>query len=266
MPYVPPPPFNARFPGRDPHIEPRSEGNLAFAVNTVQRHISAAEKRHFISQYDGGIAYMDSEIGKLLARLHELKLYDNTLIIITADHGEAFGDHDLMTHELGFVYQDQVHVPLLIKYPRQHEAHQFGALVSQVDLMPTVLDLVGYPLPSLQGRTLKLLRNEDSHAVYSQAAARTVPPPMNRRLRGVRRAIIAGHWKLIAWTEGAPELYDLAVDPDEIHNLYRVDDLNAKALADRLSAWVATAPQTFEDPAKLDKSSFEKLKSLGYAQ
>jgi hypothetical protein len=78
--------------------------------------------------------------------------------------------------------------------------------------------------------------------------------------------MLVGSWKLITSTEGPPELYDLAADPGETHNLYRVDDPHAKILADRLSAWVASAPRQFEAPGKLDKNSFEKLKSLGYAQ
>jgi arylsulfatase A-like enzyme len=268
MPYVPPAPFNAMFPGKDLHFRPFSEHlDLIAEVNSGRRHISAGEERHLVSQYDGGIAYLDSEIGNLLSRLRELGVYENTLIIITSDHGEAFGEHDLLSHGLGFVYQDQIHVPLLIKYPGQHVAQLSDDLVSQVDLMPTVLDGAGISPPSdLQGRSLRLPRTKDAAPVYSQAEAMGRVAPSYRRFRGVRHAMFIGSWKLITWTEGAPELYDLAADPDETHNFYRADDPHDKALADRLSAWVAAAPQKFEEPAKLDKSSFEKLKSLGYAQ
>ncbi len=268
MPYVPPAPFNTKFPGRDSHFKPLSEHlDLILAVNGGHSHIGAVEQRHLISQYDGGIAYLDSEIGNLLNRLRELGLYENTLIIITSDHGEAFGEHDLLSHGLGFVYQDQVHVPMLVKYPGQHVAQQSDDLVSQVDLMPTVLDLAGISLPSdLQGRSLQLPQPKDAAPVYSQAGAMGRVAPSYPRFRGARQAMFAGPWKMIAWTEGPPELYDLAADPGETHNLYRADDAHAKALVDRLSAWVAAAPRQFDAPGKLDKSSFEKLKSLGYAQ
>jgi arylsulfatase A-like enzyme len=177
------------------------------------------------------------------------------------------GEHDLLSHGLGFVYQDQVHVPLLIKYPGKHLAQQSDDLLSQVDLMPTVLDLAGILPPSgLQGRSLRVPQPNDAAAVYSNAEAMGRVAPSCRRFRGARKAIFAGSWKLITWTEGPPELYDLATDPEETHNLYRVDDPHAKALADRLSAWVAAAPRQFDAPGKLDKNSFEKLKSLGYAQ
>jgi arylsulfatase A-like enzyme len=267
MPYVPPAPFNSRFEGRDPHFKPYADHTrLTDAVDYGKRHVSAAERKHLVSQYDGGIAYVDSEIGNLVARLRELGLYENTLIIITGDHGEAFGERDIIQHTRGSAHQDQIHVPLLIKYPGQHEARRSDDLVSHVDLMPTVLDLVGYAAPpGLQGRSLRLPRAEDSDAVYSEARAAGALST-SPRFRGVRRAIFAGSWKLITSTEGPPELYNLAADPGETHNLYRVDDPHAKTLADRLSAWVASAPRQFEAPGKMDKSSFEKLKSLGYAQ
>jgi arylsulfatase A-like enzyme len=268
VPYAPPAPFNNAFAGRDPHFRATDMLGLTVAVESGKAHVSSPEKAHLTSQYDGTIAYEDKEIGSLVTRLRELGLYENTLIIITGDHGEAFGEHDLIQHAVGSVYQDLVHVPLLVKYPGQRQGHQSDALVSQVDLMPTVLDVVGCPVPpEVQGRTLRSPRNQDSDVVYSQAVA---PPSLfglNARFRGVRRGIFSGLWKLVTWTEGPPELYDLAADPEETRNLYRTDDPRAKALADRVSAWVAAAPrQVVEPPHQLDKNSVEKLKSLGYAQ
>ena len=268
MPYVPQPPFNTRFPGRDPHFRPFSQHvALVSAVNVGRRHINPAEERHLVSQYDGGLASIDHEVGKLLARLRELGLYENTLIIVTADHGEGFGEHDLMSHSVGSVYQDVVHVPLLIKYPGQHEAHQSDVLVSQVDLMPTVLGLAGSPVPSgVQGRSLRLPPTKDSDTVYSEAIASSYLTQLNPRFRGIRRGIFAGCWELITWTEGPSELYDLAADPRETHNLYRTDEPRAKALERQLAAWAAAAPRELEQPSKPDKNSVERLKSLGYAQ
>jgi arylsulfatase A-like enzyme len=265
-PYVLSAPFNTRFPGRDPHFNTADMWQMTWAVLSGKRHVSEAERSHLVSQYDGGIAYEDEEIEKLLARLRELGLYENTLIIITGDHGETFGEHGLMQHAVGSVYQDLVHVPLMIKYPSQKEGHQSDALVSQVDLMPTVLDLVGVSPPAgVQGRSLRSSRS-DSDAVYSEA----FPPPsatvLNPRFRGFRRAILAGSWKLITWTQGPSELYDLAADPDETRNLYRTDDPRATALADQLQKWAAPAPRKFDQSGKQDKSTVEKLKSLGYAQ
>jgi hypothetical protein len=117
----------------------------------------------------------------------------------------------------------------------------------------------------VQGRTLRLPRTGESDAVYSDAVA-PLSLFQNPRFRGIRRGIFAGSWKLITWTQGPPELYDLVADPEETRNLYRSGDSRANQLADRLSAWAATAPHQIEQPHKLDNNTVERLKSLGYAQ
>ena len=192
MPYVPPAPFNTRFEGRNPDFKPYADHTeLSNAVDYGKRHVNAMESKHLVSQYDGGLAYMDSEIGKLLGRLRDLGLYENTLIIITGDHGEAFGERDIIQHSRGSAYQDQVHVPLLIKYPGQHEARRSDDLVSHVDLMPTVLDWSGCAVPAgLQGRSLRLPRTGDSDVVYAEARAAGALST-SPRFRGVRRAIFS---------------------------------------------------------------------------
>jgi arylsulfatase A-like enzyme len=265
-PYVLPAPFNKMFTDRDPQFKTADIWEMTWDVLSGKHQVSEAEKSHLVSQYDGGIAYEDEEIGKLLARLRELGAYENTLIIITGDHGETFGEHDLMQHGMGAVYQDLVHVPLLIKYPSQKDGHHSDALVSQVDLMPTILDSVGISPPaSVQGRSLRTSCC-DSDAVYSEAFPTPTASILNPRFQGLRRAIVAGSWKLITWSQGPSELYDLAADPGEAHNLYRADDPRTAALVDRLQKWAATVPPKVDQLGKQDKSTVEKLKSLGYAQ
>jgi len=235
------------------------------SVNSGKRAISPAERAHLVSQYDGGIASMDAGIADLLTRLRELGLYQNTLIIVTADHGEAFGERNLVEHALGSVYQEHVHVPLLIKYPGESHAETSDALVSQVDLMPTILDLAGCPLPpGLQG--LSLRSPNTSAVVYSEAIPLTYLQAWNARFRAARRAAIAGVWKLIKPDSGRTELYNMAEDPGETHDLYRAGDPNAAALEARLAAWTAAFPKPLEQPRKLDKGSVDRLKSLGYVQ
>ena len=196
IPYVPPAPYQNRFPGRDPHFRPAIEHEaLTRAVNAGKAHVSEEEKRDLISQYDGGIAYIDQAIADLLAYLRDSGLYDQTLIAITSDHGEAFGDRDLMQHAVGSVYQDQVHIPLIVKYPGQREPYRSDALVSHVDLMPTLLAAAQCPLPAiLQGRDLHSPRGE-TDPVFTEA--RALGQQEYPRLRGVRRAIFSGSWKLI---------------------------------------------------------------------
>jgi len=267
-PYIPPAPFDTAFPGKDPHFTPWVDyENVRRAVLSGSHLLTDPEKRHIVSQYDGTIAYMDSELGKLLDNLRARGVYENTLIIITSDHGEAFGEHNLMEHATGFLYEDQVHVPLFVKYPGQHEVQAFDAPVSEVDLMPTILDVAGISSSGLQGRSLRSPRTDDSGPVYAedQAFGYLGKYP---RFRGVRRAIFAGHLKLLTWTAGPPQFYDLSTDPGEAHDLYRPDDPRATALLARLNAWTASIPGRPSKSPRTppDKSDVDRLKSLGYIQ
>jgi arylsulfatase A-like enzyme len=267
IPLVPPPPFRDRFPGRDPNFRPaKRHQDLTNATNAGRGHLTEAEKRHLISQYDGGIAYVDAEIGKLLMRLREMNLYENTLIIITSDHGEAFGDHDRMQHAVGSVYQEEVHIPILIKYPGQYDARRADALVNHVDLMPTTLKVAGCQVPAqLHGRILTASGNQSTEPVFSEAWA-LGDLQLTPRLRGVRRAVFTRSSKLITSSGQNPEFYNLATDPGETRNRYRADDPVAASLLARLTAWTAAIPSQPGKPARLEKSTMERIKSLGYVQ
>jgi arylsulfatase A-like enzyme len=261
-PYIPNAPFNTRFPGRLAGFRPPFWGG---AVNQGTGVIPQRELLHVISQYDGGIAAEDAAIGELLRSLLERGIYDNTLIIVTADHGEGFLEHGTLDHDVGATYQTHVHVPLLIKYPRQQEARQADFLVSQVDLMPTILESVGVAVPpGLQGQSLIRQKPPDEDAVFVMAHAALKSG--NSSIRGTRRAILVGSRKLVSWTDGPPELFDLTKDPEEHRNIYRPDDPGIIALESRLAHWISTAPQPSRAPAPLDPTTIERLKSLGYVQ
>ena len=272
VPYIPPSPFRTRFSDTDrnskPVVEETYEAYTAIkdAVNSGKRSLNENEKRYMMSQYDAGIAFMDSAVGDLLKRLRELGLYDNTLVIITSDHGEAFGEHNRREHGIGSAYQDQVHIPLLVKYPGQHEAHRSDTLVSQVDFMPTVLDVSGVAVPpGLQGESFRSPRRDDSAAVFTDSSTIGYQQAYPR-LRGVRRAVFSGPLKLIVWTAGDPEFYDLNADPGELNNLYRPGDPRAAPLMARLNAWIATIPRKPSQSRPIDKDTLQKLRSLGYVQ
>jgi arylsulfatase A-like enzyme len=269
-PYFAPLPFRERFSTGGSHLSPLTTDTYAAirdSVNAGKRVLDEKERRFLLSHYDGGIAFIDAGLKDVIKRLRELGLYDNTLVIITSDHGEAFGEHNSMAHGNGSVYQDQVHVPLLIKYPDQHQAYQSDALVSQVDLMPTVLDLAGIEIPrSLQGHSLRGSQNQQGSAVFAEGEGRS--QNANPRLRGSRRAVFSGNWKLIAWSAGNPELYNLAADPGELHNLYKPGDPQAAAMMARIDEFNAAAPRRKPSQSEkpVDKQTLEKLRSLGYIQ
>jgi hypothetical protein len=86
-PYMPPPPYDTRFPGRDPTYRPRDYDPIKRAVLSLERSVSSRERDHLVSQYDGGIAFLDEQLGRVLERLEESRLAEQTLVIVTSDHG-----------------------------------------------------------------------------------------------------------------------------------------------------------------------------------
>ena len=264
-PYVPESPFDTRFSGPGGRrLDPSTLHDVKLRVDSGKSQLLPEESQELLAHYDGGIAAEDAAIADLLNRLRTLGLYDNTLIIITADHGDTFGEHDLMDHFLGFVYQELIHVPLIIKYPGQRDATQSDELVSQVDFLPTILEVVGAKPPVLpQGRSLL---KPSSRVVFARGTRSPQVGLGNRRFDGLRRAIFSGPMKLITWTSGPPELYDLAADPGERHNLYTSGDPRALDLSRQMEQWVAAMPRQSVQPTRLDKSAAERLRSLGYVQ
>jgi arylsulfatase A-like enzyme len=266
-PYYGVPGYKHYFPGENPNFDGSSYLGLRDHVISGKKSLTPAERSNLNARYDEGIAYIDSEIGKLLARFRELGIYDDSLIIITSDHGETFGERGLLSHGVGHVSQALVHVPLLIKFPGQHESRQVGDPVSQVDLMPTVLQVTGSKQPpGLQGRVLRSDGSDGRGSVYARATPESFLTALNPAFQGIRRAVFDGSTKLITWTAGPPEIYDLESDPGEEHNLYHPGDPRATALADRLATWEKTMPRQKTQPGQLDKSTLERLKSLGYVQ
>ncbi|MBW2399029.1 MAG: sulfatase [Deltaproteobacteria bacterium] len=158
-PYVAPEPFRSRFAGTPPGRE-RPSGSLVhasmFQIHGAMRLHQYPTLQDLIDVYDGGIAYVDHEIGALFARLKREGLWDQALIIITSDHGELFLENNLVIgHGLGS-YNEEVHIPLLIKFPGSKFAgRRVDHVVESVDLLPTILTALGLRVPEyVQGQNL----------------------------------------------------------------------------------------------------------------
>jgi len=219
--------------------------------------------RHPGAPYDGGVAYVDATVGKLLDYLRKQGLYDNALIAVTADHGEALGDHGEKTHSI-FLYNSTIHVPLLVKLPGNRSAGQrVSATVSLVDIVPTVLEaLQTTPPPEVEGISLlNLIGN-------SSAAGRPAVSVGDHSERSF------GWSSLTSLRTGPqlyiraprPELYDLAADPAAKDNLYSSNRPAAARFDAQLDNFLkrvsAGAPSS--QTGGLDEKSMQKLSSLGY--
>jgi arylsulfatase A-like enzyme len=156
VPYIPPAPYDTMFPGKDPAF---TESRYMATYRDVIAHDRKIDDRahaHLVSQYDGGIAYLDTQLAALFARLKAAGLYENSAIIVTSDHGEALGERNCMDHGGMSLYEEQIHVPLLIKFPQSRGGAVVEQPVSSVDILPTVLDAVGLPVPAnVPGQSLR---------------------------------------------------------------------------------------------------------------
>lgn len=199
--------------------------------------------------------------------MKKLGLYENSLIIICSDHGEAFGERHLIGHGKS-VYQDQIHVPLLIKYPNINKRCVVDKVVSVVDLMPTIFDVLGYELTDLEIQGSSLLRSESPDSLY--VLSESFPPgwlfKIHQRFQRIERAVFSDSLKFISSTAGKKELYDLSTDKNEMQNLYKVDDTTSKQLEMKLNQWLEITEGELESSPKLDKDTLDRLKSLGYIQ
>jgi len=164
---------------------------------------------HYEAVYDGEIAYTDEQVGLLVDELRSMGLYEDCLLVVTADHGEMLGEHQIYFDHVG-CWEPNIRVPLLVKYPgRRGGGEVENRQVSLIDIAPTILDVAGVGVPEIvQGKSLFPLL-DDASAVHHRFVYTTKEP--QRSIRSLR-------WKLLFDGESLA-LYDLANDPDETRDV-----------------------------------------------
>jgi arylsulfatase A-like enzyme len=205
--------------------------------------------------YDGAIALMDRQIGRLRSALETKGIFDRTAVIVTADHGESLGDHGENGHGI-FIYESAIRVPLIVRWPGV-PPRRVPDLAQIVDVAPTVLELQGLPLPPMDGISLvPLLIGGRSEARTGYAESLYPMQYGWSALRSVR----GGRFKLI--DAPRPELYNLEADPGETRNLHDIEPAAARELLAKLRTFGAIG----DVPADASSAeNRERLASLGYA-
>lgn len=216
--------------------------------------------------YDGGydheLAVVDREIGRLLSALRARDAYENTLIMVIADHGEGLGDHGEDEHGV-FLYDAVLRVPWIARGPGVNAGTVIGSQARGVDLFPTALDALGLPVPEgLDGRSAWPLLQGGLRAEVPASYAESYYPKLHFGWSELR-AIRADGYKAI--DAPRPELYNLRDDPGELTNLYA----SQQALADRMIAEAARLDRDMRGGgavvvAEPDRETMERLRSLGY--
>jgi arylsulfatase A-like enzyme len=220
-PYMPPDPQRSRF-----SEEPRPGGILNWRVGRRVVKLTEAQRQAEIAAYDGALSYLDEQLGSLLALLKQRGRLENTIVIVTADHGEMFGEHELFLHA-NSVYRGVIHVPLIIRWPGHVPAgFRVSQPASQTWMPATIMDLVSRETAAFPGRSL-------ATAWTAPGSEQQWPDPIShvphQRWRpkhfpnstGAVTSIVTSQWHLVQHQVHGPELYDWAADPAESHDLAR---------------------------------------------
>jgi choline-sulfatase len=221
------------------------------------------ERSRYPSAYDGEIAYVDRVVGSLLDAWQARRGLDRTLVVITADHGEALGEHDEATHGV-LVHDATLRVPLVIRAPGVRLPRPIGAPVSLIDVLPTILGLLHLARPAgVQGRDLTpLMRGESlawsresgySESLYAEIHHGCAP----------LRALREGGFKLVRGSVN--ELYDLARDPHELRDVAAAEPARTRDLGEALERLTADLHASTAEAAPLDDEARRALESLGYS-
>jgi arylsulfatase len=212
---------------------------------------------HILALYDGEISYWDAQLGEMLTTLQNNQLLNNTLVIVTADHGEMFGTHDKWIHG-NCLYDDVLRVPFFMRYSGVIPASQVESTpVQNMDLMPTILDWAGIPIPpELEAVSLRLLaegQKATTRDIFCELEGVTDPDHWAYSIapRTHLRSIQRGNWKYIHHLDNseADELYQLNPNsPYETDNLISSEPALAEELRQALFDWFGIAPYQIYSP------------------
>jgi arylsulfatase A-like enzyme len=244
-PYLPPVPWDTIYLRHaDPPVD-RYWANVqqAYGPPVVPLEEMAVE----MDAYDGAITYLDQQIDSLLRRLGARGQLENTIVVITADHGELFGEHGVISHGNN-LFLPVLHVPLLILAPgRVPAGAQVPSLASLRDLPATLFELAGVPNSGLPGHSLvPLLRPGGAAEVtdtlfaavdYNELLPKWPPSPV---LRGPMRSVVLDSLQYILNGDGVEELYHLGHDSWEVRNLVPLPEYHADL--ERLRAALRALP------------------------
>lgn len=261
-------PFNPPEEWVRKFVDPSYKGEIGRSfekrvrINTNASDLTDPDRKQIRNLYDANLAYGDFQVGQVIEQLRNAGLYDNTIVIVTADHGEAIYEHGFQGHN-SQLYEESAHIPLIIKLARKSSASKaIDPVVRTVDLFPTLVDLLGFSRKDIavDGRSsLSYLVSPpaDEREVFTQT---TLQHAYSYRENDYKYVLDQVY--------GDEELYNLREDPEERHNLITVEPLRAKFYRSRLMAYIETSRQSASrrkvEKAVIDESAKQNLEALGY--
>ena len=254
-PYVPPETFAERAADTRFTLEGRDVKGL-----------SPTQLEKLVRQYHGEVLYVDDSLAALLDAV-DRRTGDTALVVVTADHGEGLGQHRWLEHATN-LYDEQIHVPLMVRWPGEVPAgRRIATPVGLIDVAPTVLELAG----------IESTAPRDGRSLAASIRGSVEPPPRPtlgvRRLvddppgwgPGVKLPVRDDRWKYVFSSDEPHELYDLAADPGEQHNVAGSQTERASAMREMIEKHVAALPRPHE-AAPLSDETRRALQALGYLE
>ena len=239
------------------------ELHAAFLRANRTGEASASTVAELEARYRANLRYVDAGVGALLDRLQLEGWYDESVIVLMADHGDAFFKHGRFGHNQT-LYDDMIRIPFVIKFPRRDgiAPRRLDNPVETIDLLPTLFDYLGLPIPEhLEGDSLWPLIQGRARQLDG---AEVVVATLRRNLHAIR----LGDHKYLRHVQGEEELYDLRSDPDEQRNRIDEEPAQARALRQKLDSMVdLTTRRTLDErnDLRMDPEMERLLEILGYA-
>jgi len=258
-PYAPEDPYN-RFVGTYEQpigVDGQRLLKLWRAMDRLEASLNVDEVRFLDDLYTGGVLSVDARIGELMESLEQLDLVENTVILLTSDHGEEFMEHGSIVHTKT-LYDEVLSVPLIVRGPGVPAGARVRSMAALIDIMPTVLGLVGLDIPhGLDGVDLADYWRDDS-VPHRLLEIETSWIDGTRAKRGIRTPT---HKLIVDLEAGTTEFYDLVEDPGETRNLYP-----HPVAAELEQVLQSLEARTVGDEIELTPEDIEQLRTLGYIQ
>lgn len=259
-PYVPPKKYRDRFCSE--RISNYKQASTLYKRETPKL-VSKEEVDVLIDLYDAGVCYVDTCIGDFITRLKAMEIYDNSLIIITADHGEEFKEHGGFGHKCK-LYDEHLHVPLIMKMPGSTHHQKVNGLCSLIDLGPTILDVLEIPTnPNFEGANLlPMIKGKESGRPWVLGVCGLLDEESGEKKKLI--SLRTEKWKYIFKEAGEDELYNLLSDPGEKRDLIKINFEKAEKLKSKLIELISKIHYDLSPSVAADERLRMRLKTLGY--
>ena len=274
-PYNPPPPYNSIFHDFDYTGNLVPSNTTLSAANHNKLRVDDQDLRHFVALYDGCIRYTDDRMGDFFSFLKKSGLDEQSLIIITSDHGEEFKEHDGFFHKQLY-YRPNLHVPLIMSLPdHSGKPVRIQELVQSIDLLPTILDITGLPPhEQAQGKSLlPVIRRHTNSAsnfflrlLYSFKKEAEVSLAEYKPSTEQWSIISDDGYQLIYDTDSRhQQLFDINDDPLAQNNIVKEHtDITQKLLSELLNVYNTRPNRIMGEEIDLDDTTRDQLRALGY--